>query len=176
MRIDSELVCLLNANGIDVDHVPGGGQGLIDKEAICMALAGSTRPQLGLALYMAGVDEEHKHIWSGLFHRAINSSPYRQLKEKTQSKLDLLCRLAIFEFTHRPHCKQCNGTGKDKNYKSCGSCGGVGIMPISNSKRAAILGKTHKSWYQFRDLYSILMNILQRWQDSNESKLKRKLR
>ncbi|MCP4259771.1 MAG: hypothetical protein GY774_20000 [Planctomycetes bacterium] len=176
MRYDSELFCLLNANGIDIEHIPSGGPGLLDKDAICMALAGSTRPQMGLALYMSGVDSEHKNIWAGLFQKAINTHLYREMKEKNRHKIDPLCCLAIFEFTNRPYCKACNGTGLNEDHIICHNCNGVGIKPISNSKRASVLGKTHKSWYQFSDLYTLLIKTLQQWQEANERKLNRKLR
>ncbi len=188
MKFDSELFTLLNANGIDVDHIPGARPGLITREAVAAALAGgairkdgvihpgASRAEMALALYTAGEDSEFSNIWAGLFRHAINTPEYKQLKERNQGKLDLLCRLAIFEFTHRPHCPHCKGSGKNADYSICGNCNGVGVKPISNTKRAGVLGKHQSSWYQFRPMYSLLLSTLQHWQDENEAKLNRRLR
>jgi hypothetical protein len=175
--MNNELLTLLNANGIDIDHIPGGAHGWLDREAILMALQGATRAELALALYSAGEEKEHSPLWGGLFMAACETEEYQQrFLKRCKGKLDVLCQLAIYEFTHMPHCKSCNGTGLDEKYENCKPCGGTGTKRISNRAKSSVVGKCHTSWYQFSGMYAELLRILQGWQDSNLRKLNKRLK
>jgi hypothetical protein len=175
MKVDAELLCLLNANGIDIGHVPGGAHHWLDREAVLMALKGSSPAQFSLALYQSGVNQELHNLWAGLFQAATETQEYqKRFLKQHKGKLQLLVHLAIYEFTQSPVCKPCGNTGINKQYRLCKCCGGSGKNKLSLRDKARIMGKkSHASWYPFADMYAELMRILQHWEDSNHRKLLR---
>ena len=178
MRLDSEIFTLLNANGVSLDKIPGGGETLINPDTIRLAMRGSTRDEFALALYMAGEDREFSHVWAGLFAYAIETPEYDRLRTKQKHFLSDLCRMAIMEYCHRPLCPQCSGSGSNPapDYSTCQNCKGVGIKPISNTQRAQVLNRSAKSFTPFQEVYSLLLQRLHRHQDRNERKLNKILK
>ena len=63
--IDIEILTQLNPNGIDPYNVPGGHPGDITPDTIRAALAGSTRAEYGLALYMVGDKQARGDVFAG---------------------------------------------------------------------------------------------------------------
>lgn len=178
MRYDSEIFCRCNPHGIDADHIPGRSPYALDDKAIMQAMQGSSRAELALGLLMVDKEKtgEFNKLCEGLVKTAKASREYKSLKDVNKKKIQVLCGMAIAEFISRPSCPQCNGTGVKSDYTTCKACNGTSLKPISNTKRANVLGKRHSSWYIYQDMYAFLMKSLQVWQDRNLRKLNKRLK
>jgi len=175
--MNQEILLKLNANGVNFDHIAGGGPSIIDREAVIWALSGSSAAQFSLALLMVVGDEsERSSVWAGLFMAGMALPEYLTFKIKNNGCMDALCHLVIEEFVSSPICKHCNGTGLNADYVECKPCGGSGNKFMSIRARMKVINKNHRCWYQFEAMHEALLNILRGWDASNKRKLTARLR
>ena len=178
--MSAELLTLLNANGINIDHIPGGIPEITQQDVI-LALQGASQGMFKLALFkLCGREEEKRKLYYELSVYAAGDNLVKLWVLANKGYYEKLCMLAINEINHTSTCKPCGGTGarKIKNVKlvTCEFCNGSGYAGLSARKRASQAGIKHKDWNKCKDIYNRILNILINWESSIDRMLRRKLR
>lgn len=81
----------------------------------------------------------------------------------TDEQIAGMARLAILENMHDTVCRTCNGSAQVAA-KPCEPCNGVGRIPMSNRKRAAIVGVPETTWRrEWKDKANRCYRIVSLW-------------
>lgn len=81
----------------------------------------------------------------------------------TDAQIAGMAQLAILENLHDTVCRSCNGSAQVAA-KPCEACNGSGRVPMSNRKRAALVGVAETSWRRdWRDRANQCYQVVSRW-------------
>lgn len=174
-----ELITILNANGIDFNHIPGGVPAITEADVLA-ALAGIEDGAWRLALYLlCGRPEEKRHVFHWLSVKGAGDKRTRLWVMQNKGFYHSLCALAVEEIGNTNTCKPCGGTGmrkiKETKLIECTFCNGTGRKGFTARQRAALAGIKNKDWPRCRDTYARLFNILINWESQIGQRLYRKL-
>lgn len=79
----------------------------------------------------------------------------------TLESLPTLAMAVISEISHRPHCASCEGRGQALSGElmvACKVCGGTGVGPVSDRRRAAAIGRDESTYRaKWRGVYEWLV-------------------
>lgn len=79
----------------------------------------------------------------------------------TLESLPTLAAAVIGEIAHRPHCSSCEGRGSLMSGELrvvCKGCGGSGVVPISDRRRAAAIGRDESTYRsKWRGVYEWML-------------------
>jgi len=175
----AELLTMLNANGIRVNHIPGGTPEITEADVL-FAMAGAPVGMWRLALVkICGRGEETRNMYYALSVEAAGNKAIRKWVWNNKGYLESLCLLAIHEINETRHCTVCNGTGARNIKKSklvkCSFCKGTGHKGLSTRNRIKQIGLTAKQWKRCKYVYGLILNILLNWEGGIRRRLKRKL-
>jgi len=175
-----EILTILNANGIKVDHVPGGSPSITEQDVL-MAMSGSPSGMWRLALVkICGRANETRNLYYALSVAAAGKKSVRKWVSKNTGYLERLCLLAIFEISETRNCWVCHGTGSRSIKKSklvkCEFCNGTGQKGIGTRERIKRIDLSEKQWKKCKYVYGVILNILYDWEGGIKRRLRRKLK
>ena len=175
-----EILTILNANGIKVDHIPGGTPAITEQDVL-MAMSGAPTGMWRLALVkICGRVEETRSLYYALSVAAAGKKSVHKWVTKNKGYLERLCMLAIHEINETNNCKVCHGTASRKIRKSklvkCEFCRGTGHKGLATRDRIKRIGLDVKQWKQCKYVYGVILNILFNWEGGIKRRLRRKLK
>ena len=178
--MSTELLTILNANGIKVDHVPGGIPTITEQDVL-FAMSGAPVGMWRLALVkICGRGQETRNLYYALSVAAAGKKSVNKWVMKNKGYLERLCLLAIFEINETRNCWVCRGTGarniKKTKLVKCEFCKGTGQKGIGTRERINRVGLSEKQWKRCKYVYGVILNILINWESGIRRRLKRKLR
>jgi len=177
--LTAEILTILNANGIRVNHIPGGTPEITEADVL-FAMAGAPVGAWRLALVkICGRAEETRNLYYALSVAAAGKKSVSKWVMKNKGYLERLCLLAIHEINETRNCWVCHGTGARNIRKTklvkCDFCNGSGKKGLTNRDRMAQIGLTAKTWKKCKYVYGVILNILLNWESGIRRRLKRKL-